>query len=138
MGLWLRAARGVPARGRSASPLERMNRLTVVASLVECQGDITALRGKLQEYPFDADAPLVTLQPSHIISVLERFVAGAISASDVESWADAVEGRDDIAYAEAAEVAISATLAALSAPEINGALTPEFAKTLLSQLRHAL
>jgi len=115
-----------------------MTRLTLVASLVECQGDITALRARLWRYPFDADVPLLTLQPSHIISVLERFISGVMPASDVESWAEAVEGRDDIAYAEGADATISDALAVLSAPEVNGALTPEFAQSLLRQLRHAL
>jgi hypothetical protein len=115
-----------------------MTRLDLITRLAQCQGDINALRARLQDFPFDAEAPLVTLETSHIISVLERFLAGGSSAADVEYWAEAVEGRDDVAYVEGAEDQISEALFVLSTPEINGALTPESAKQLLRQLRHAL
>ena len=124
--------------GPSTSPLERMTRLELVSRLVQCQGDIKALQARLQGFPLDAQVPLVTLEVSHIASVLERFLTGRTSAAEVEYWAEAVEGRDDVAYAQSNETTIKHVLFVLSTPKINGVLSQDHAKDLLRQLRHAL
>ena len=41
---------------------------------MQSQGDIDALLAKPQNFPFDAEVPLVTLDTSHVISVLDRFL----------------------------------------------------------------
>ncbi|HWZ65109.1 MAG TPA: hypothetical protein VNX02_18985 [Steroidobacteraceae bacterium] len=113
-----------------------MTRLDLVTRLVQCQGDIEALLTKLEDFPFDSEVPLVTLDASHITSVLERFLSGDKSAANVKRWAGIVAGRDDVGYAEADKVSIADALFVLAIPDINGELTPESAGDLLRQLRH--
>ena len=115
-----------------------MNRRETVEALVEWRGDLSALTARLSEFPFDSETPLVTLQISNIVEALERFLAGGVSANDVEHWADAVEGRDDIGYAAGHEDEISQVLFVLSTPDANGSLTQDSAKKLLGGFGHAL
>ncbi len=115
-----------------------MPRLDLVARLVQWRGDIEALLAELHDFPLDAAVPLVTLDTPHIISVLDRFLSGDGSAAEVKLWAGTIAGREDVGYAEAHKVSIADALFVLSTPDINGELTPESARELLRQLRHAL
>ncbi len=66
--------------------------------------------------------------------ILERYLRGTLAASDVECWADAVEGRDDIQYLDGQEEKIADLLFRLSSPEINTPLSPDVAQALRSEL----
>jgi hypothetical protein len=77
---------------------------------------------------------MATMRIDNITEALNRYLNGSVSAKDVEKWADAVEGRDDIEYAGGQEKTISELLSVLSNPEINGPLTLAAAMTLLAGL----
>jgi hypothetical protein len=76
----------------------------------------------------------VTLTCGHIDSILDRYLRGTLRANDVQRWADAVEGRDDIQYCEAQESEIAEVLFRLSSPEITGALSPGSAEALRADI----
>ena len=107
-----------------------MERRAVIWALVELSGEIDAIISAVRAFPFDADQPLVTLTSAHIDSILERYLRGRLSAKEVERWADAVEGRDDIRYSEGQESEITDALFKLSTPELNGLLSPATAEAL--------
>jgi hypothetical protein len=46
--------------------------------------------------PWDSDEELVTLTPEHLARMLERFLSGDLTSSDLDRRANAIEGRDDI------------------------------------------
>jgi hypothetical protein len=46
---------------------------------------------------------LALLSVGHATNILNRFVTGRIPAVEVENWANAVEGRDDIGFDSAEE-----------------------------------
>jgi hypothetical protein len=107
----------------------KQTRLDLVVRLVKCQGNIESIQRKLDDFPFDTE-PLVTLEGPDIMSVLERFLAGALSVADVEDWANALEGREDVGY----DRDLAQTLFVLSTPAINGPLTADSAASLIREL----
>jgi hypothetical protein len=53
---------------------------------------------ELADFPWDSERALVKLKRGHVIKVMEGFIAGRLSPADVECWANAVEGREDIGF----------------------------------------
>lgn len=84
----------------------------------------------LQEFGWDYDEPLVTLDASAVRSVLQRYLSGRLTAGDVEDWADAIECRDDVDYSSFRDIVHE-----LANPLLTRALTPTTAQELLSHAR---
>ncbi len=94
-----------------------------------CSGSQTGLNS----LPWDWEgAPLAKLTPDHIIGQLNNFMTGSISATHVEDWANAIEGREDIEYDPDTE--IGHVLHVLANPEINDSLTHQVAVQLVARL----
>ncbi|NYE29676.1 hypothetical protein HDE78_002642 [Rhodanobacter sp. K2T2] len=47
---------------------------------------------------WDAPSSVIVLDAAPISSMLDRFIAGEVSAAQVEDWASCIECRDDIEY----------------------------------------
>jgi hypothetical protein len=84
---------------------------------------------------------LVSLTPNHICEVLRQYLSGTVTASQVEDWAEILEGRPGVEYGcgdeRSAEV-VADTLFRLSTPEINAPLTAALATSLIEELGGAL
>lgn len=89
------------------------------------------LAEKLRGIPFSAHESVVVGNPEHVISALERFLAGKLSALDIEEWANIIEMREDIALDERTKEAVWE----LANPTLTQALTPEVARRIVSTLR---
>jgi hypothetical protein len=111
-----------------------MERRAAIEALVELRGEVPHVLSMALSFPWDLDEPLVTLTCAHIDAILKRYVDGTLTESDVESWAEAVEGRDDIGYREGQEEKIADLLFRLSSPEINTPLSPAVAQAMRSDL----
>ena len=81
---------------------------------------------------FDTEAWL--LPRSALVNLLNRFLKDEISADYVEKYADVVEFNEAVIYEPAGKKIIAECLFLLSAPEINGLLTHEYATTLIRRL----
>lgn len=105
---WGQSGRGVaivtdnhPKRPRRQGESRKdEERRSIIRSLVELDRPVAELEKLLAPLPWDYPTALVTLTYDHIRSVLLRFLAGNLEAKDVEEWADLVEMRDDIEFAE--------------------------------------
>ncbi|TAJ24233.1 MAG: hypothetical protein EPO68_01775 [Planctomycetota bacterium] len=111
-------------------------RRELLIDLIEARRPTFELRAELSALPWDSPA-LVELRPEHIAAVLMRFVRREWSAQDVEAWADAVECRDDVRYADAPGGLVASALHELSAPEASGGLTEVSARHWLDRFRSA-
>ena len=87
----------------------------------------------LVQFAWDTDTPLVELQASHISKALSKFLAGEVSASEIESWANAIECRDDIAYQP--QSSVGAALHELANPQLTQSLSQVSAKRLMASLQ---
>ena len=111
--------------------LDRVSALRVV---VTYQLPIDGALADLASYGWDADAELMTVTPADVRSILQRYVAGALSEDDLTRWAEIIEGRDDIALDPVHQEALGMVVFTLANPDINTRMTPEAAKALIEWL----
>lgn len=61
----------------------------------------------------------MTVQKNDVLSVLAEFSAGRLTAEEVQSWANRIEGRDDIDYEHGPEGVANEAVFWLAIPFIN-------------------
>ncbi len=108
-------------------------RVEALQDLLELRTPLPSALRALARFPWDSDE-LVTATRAHIGGVLDRFVAGTLTADEVIEWAEVVHLRDDIAREEGAEDTVNEVLIEMSSPELFGALE-EIASDLQTRLR---
>ena len=99
-------------------------------SLVRFEGPILELEKPWQSLSYDYDGVPVRLTMAHIKHALRRRIDSDITASDLELWADLVEGRAGIEYED--EEQCSDLLFQLSTPEINQPLSTDVCRRILA------
>ena len=106
----------------------------LLRALVDLSMPVDGTTAELAQW-FDWDgAPLVELSVSDMVRVLHRFLDGELSPDQLEGWADAIEGRSDIALQDGAEAQLKQLLFEISTPAINFAITPPQASEWRKQL----
>ena len=73
----------------------------------------------LASYPWDSTG-LVELRVTDIANALRVYEAGSISDEELEAWAEAIEGRDDVDLDPRDESTLKEFLFEVSTPEVNG------------------
>lgn len=109
-------------------------RKKALEALLAFEQSLELHRTALAAFSWDADTELAFLLPSHIANVLNRFVAGRMAATEVEAWANAIEGRDDIGFESASEQLLRELLHELANPLLTQSLTRERAVELLKRI----
>lgn len=107
------------------------SRQKAVWSLVHFEHPAEELEAILSEFPWDCAQPLVTLHGQNVCTILQRYLAGELSSGAVERWANLVELRDDIHFADQSVLEAIFTLAN---PTANGTLNAETAQRLIAEL----
>ena len=107
----------------------------VLRDLVNASGDISALARQLERFQgFDLE-PLVTLGGPDIVSILERFLRGDLSAEEVGIWAEALEVRDDVDFGDDAAGLVTGTVIQLASEGLGARpVTPGTARELVTEL----
>jgi hypothetical protein len=85
----------------------------------------------LAQFEWDSEIELVSLEAAQIQNALQLFIQGAISASEVEAWANAIECRDDIKIEPSLA---NEVLHELANPYLTHSLSVERASFWLSQV----
>jgi hypothetical protein len=93
----------------------------VLASAIRLDMPLATLREALRQFPWDCDAPLVTLQAADVVAVIDRFLDGELSPEQVVDWADLLEARDDVEFGVVAGSpdVVKNAIWLLANPEIN-------------------
>lgn len=110
------------------------DRRALLQRLVERKGPLEDVYRALTQFPWDVDEPLVTLTSDHVADALRDYLAGALTEREVEDWADALEVRDDVEFADSAEEDVLHVIHFLANPLLHGPLTPEGAEDCLHRL----
>ena len=110
-------------------------RAALLRDLVRGSRPIADLSKELAAFEWDSEEELVTVDRSDVSDLLQDYIAGHRSGSDVRAWAEAIEGRDDIGLAATYEEALRDTIFELANPELSHALTPLLAQHLLRRLQ---
>jgi hypothetical protein len=89
---------------------------------------------ELSALGWDAAKPLAMLTKADIISILDRYLSGDLTAQQVTDWADLVECREDIELPEAGAASISDAVFQLANPNLRGEVTLQLAERMRSAL----
>ena len=109
-----------------------MDRRSILCDLVELRRPLDEILPDLKRLPWDSEVPLVIFGQQQLASVLRRYRDNELSSGDVEIWANAIEGRDDISYEPSS--AAGRLLHELANPRLTAPLTPERAAELLDSI----
>jgi hypothetical protein len=96
------------------------------------------INAALKNFPWDSDAIHAVLTRAHITTVLQRYLDGTLFENQVEAWANAVEGRDDIAWEEGYEELLQETIHQLANPILTFPLTQNDAQKMNAILMSAV
>lgn len=111
-----------------------LNRQQILGSLLKLDRPLVVVLRDLAGVAWDSEEELVTLRPAHLIEILSRFKSGGLDAEDVENWANAIEGRDDIEFGDDDHGTLKEVLFNLANPELEGPLTAETAEGWVERL----
>ncbi len=109
-------------------------RLELLNSLIEFKQPLSSILSSLKTFPWDSDEVLVTFQKEHLIHVVNQYLNNHFSASDVENWANAIEGREDIGYATQDKDILNDLIFELANPILTSPLSPDIAREYLIKL----
>ncbi len=109
--------------------------LEVLRAVVTLSHPIAELTQAVSSLPWDCPTPLVSLTSADASAVLQRYLDGTISPSDIEEWANLIEGREDIGFESGQVESLIELVNELANPITMGALTTERAQTWLCRLR---
>ena len=73
-----------------------MERDVLLRQLVERRRPVDEVVRDLAQFSWDAPVALVSVEPQHVVAVLDQYAKGRMTAAEVEEWADALEVRDDV------------------------------------------
>jgi len=109
-------------------------RLQALRDLLYLRRPIAESARKIRTFPWDSESELVTLERGDIVRLLKQYQAGRLSPAEVEQWASAIEGRDDIGLESGHVKVIKDFLFAAGTPEFNGVMTASMARAWLRRL----
>lgn len=109
-------------------------RVIALRRLLEGAAPLDTAIAVIGTLPWDSTEELVMLLPEHVIKMLERFLSGELASSDLERWANAIEGRDDIGLDADASDALEEVIFELANPTLQGATTAESARAWVTRL----
>ena len=98
-----------------------MDRRSVITALVGFDRPLDELQRELAQLGWDAD-PVVVLTQRNLAATIDRFLIGDLGAETVESWANLIEGREDIEFELGYEPTVAEILHDLANPELSGQL----------------
>ncbi|MCB2262904.1 MAG: hypothetical protein LGR52_08210 [Candidatus Thiosymbion ectosymbiont of Robbea hypermnestra] len=117
--------------------MENDTRKTLLTQLLVLSLPIETTLKALARFGWDSDQELSILKLDHIEDVLRRYLAGQLTANLVETWADAIEGREDIGMEERDEDFLREVIFELANPVLHRSLSEGYARSILSRLHQA-
>ena len=107
-----------------------------LSDLLLCRVPVGETVQAIRQFPWDSEAALTVLTRLHVTSILDRYLRGELSATQLEEWANAIEGREDIDFEPNHENDLQAIIHQLANPLLTKPITPETAQELLDAILH--
>lgn len=111
------------------------NRFAVINDLLELSKPLNNIKVQLGELEWDYEGAGVELTCKHLLVILQRYLRDELSANDVETWANLVEGRDDVSFESRHELLVENILYELANPALTQVLDKARAAVLM-ELMH--
>lgn len=104
-------------------------------ALVSFEGSLAALQLSFQDVLYDYEGEPVILTCVHLARGVRRYLDNEIPASDLQAWADMIEGRPGIEYESSRRDILDRVLIQLSTPDLNEPINPKLCWCILKALR---
>lgn len=111
------------------------SRRAALEKLIRLQASPRDLVDQIKQLPWDAEVELIELRVDDVIAVLKRHLSGELDRQDLETWADLIEGREDIGMEASHADRLKAVIYELANPTIMGDLTSQRVHELADTLR---
>lgn len=98
--------------------MNKVARTQALEDLIAAKSPLQQTLQAVKRFPWDSERELVELTAAKATSVLELYVDGGLNAKEVTEWAEALEGRDDVALEERNKELLKTLLFELSSPEL--------------------
>ena len=109
-------------------------RKDALSDLLFYHAPIELLQRQLKAFPWDSEEVLAVVTTAHVTHILQRYLAGELLASQVEDWANAIEGREDLAYFPTQQALIEEVIHQLANPLLTIPLSEANAEALIAKL----
>ena len=103
------------------------DRAAALRQLILVDAPWPTIQSDLALFPWDSE-PVVLLSRSDVARVLAQFLEGTVSAELLGKWADALECREDVDFADPV---VGAAIHALANPELAGPISHETVSHLI-------
>ncbi len=70
-------------------------RKDILQDLIHNKRNTSDLISELSKYPWDCEESLIVIKNEDICNILELYIDGNLSQSELENWANAIECRED-------------------------------------------
>ncbi len=111
------------------------DRIKLVQACIELPSDFDELRRQIAKFGWDYDGHIkAVLSRADVVTILQRYLKSEIGNKQIEDWADFLEGRDDVAFENGAEAILNEVIHVLANPILDGGLTLEVAKIMLTKI----
>jgi hypothetical protein len=112
-----------------------MRRAEILRELARFETPSEPLLQELRSFGWDwSDAPLLVLTKTDFLRVVDRFLAGQISAAQLQEWAENLEVREDVAFDERDAELLDDIFFRIATPEINEPLTHEVVQRMRDEI----
>jgi hypothetical protein len=109
-------------------------RSDAVKGLVNFCHSLDEIGACLVEFRWDYEGIPTELNRTHLTRVLKRYLSRELSESDVERWANMLEGREDTCFEKGAEAQLELALLELANPTLTTPLDGERATAMIEAL----
>lgn len=114
--------------------MEPNERTTTLIDLVCLRVPVEAAITAVRALPWDSEEDLVLLDRSAASSVLRRYGSGEITADDLEAWANAIEGREDVGFEAGQDERLSRFIFETANPALAQPLDETYSSRWLAEL----
>ncbi len=111
------------------------SRTQLLADLLSYSHPLEQTVERLRQLSWDAEAALIILSRQHTIQLLKRYLLHDLTNSNIETWANAIEGREDIDFESGYEDCLQEIIHILANPVLTEPLNVELAERLLKKLQ---
>ncbi len=112
-----------------------MRRAEILKELARFETPTEPLLRELQSFGWDWNGePLLVLTKADLLRVIDRFLAGQLSAAQLQDWAENLEVRDDVAFDERDAELLDGIFFRIATPMINEPLTHEVVQKMRDEI----
>jgi hypothetical protein len=112
-------------------------RIRALEDLLHLRVPIPEAVKTLSGFGWDSPSDLVTLTSLDALAVLQAFGEGRLSIEEVTTWADAIEGREDVGFDKRSEMLLKEFVFTLANPELTEPFDSASAERWKQRLRQA-